>query len=72
MDIYELSSLSGCEASGHTAAQRRTELTEGNGEKCFDFQILNRHNFEEGSSRLSLNWNKSKSEEARMVSMMGI
>ena len=70
MDIYELSSISGCEASGHTAAQRRTE---GNGaEKCFDSQILNRHNFEEGRSSLTLHWNKSKSEEARMVSMMDI
>ena len=43
-------------------------------EKCFDSQILNRHNFEEGSSSLALHLNKSRSEEAkaRMVSMMDI
>ena len=58
------------------AAKLRVTRTLNDGrkgtEKCFDSQILNRHNFEEGSSSLTVHWNKSKSEEARMVSMMGI
>ena len=65
MDIYELSSLSLWVTRPLNDGRKGTE-------KCFDSQILNRHNFEEGSSSLTLHWNKSKSEEARMVSMMDI